>query len=74
MGRRAQWSHASGFADAARSADDRQAEVLDGARPLRRNASLVGRDGMPGPGGTWARCARTVRQRLAFPSRFDGSR
>jgi hypothetical protein len=30
----------SSVAGAARSADERQAEVLDGARPLRRNASL----------------------------------
>src|SRR5580658_10427953 len=35
--------------------------------PLRRNAGLVERDGTTRDGGTWAKCARTVRQRRAPP-------
>jgi hypothetical protein len=35
------------------------------ARPLGRNASLVGWAGTPRPGGTWAKWAPTVRQ-LSF--------
>jgi hypothetical protein len=38
-----------------------------GARAWRRNAGLVERDGTTRDGGTWAKCARTVRQRRAPP-------